>query len=76
MAIAIVNSISARQAVLADAVTSAAFATLLIAGSGLVAPMTGLPAGFVFWLGIALLPWRALALIGQGRRPPCKSIRR
>lgn len=66
MAIAIVNSISARQAVLADAAASGAMAALFIAASGLVAELTGLPAGFLFWVGIAFVPWvAALVLIGR-----------
>lgn len=66
MAIAIVNSISARQAVLADAAASGAMAALFIAASGPVAQLTGLPAGFLFWVGIAFLPWvAALVLIGR-----------
>ncbi|MEX2248798.1 MAG: hypothetical protein WD671_04135, partial [Parvibaculum sp.] len=66
MALAIVNSISARHAVLADAAASGAMAALFIAASGLVAQLTGLPAAFLFWLGIAFLPWvAALVLIGR-----------
>jgi hypothetical protein len=75
MALAIVNSISARNAVLADAAVSGAFAALLIAGSGLIAPLTGLPAGFVFWIGVALLPWTAaLALIGRAEPPAAGAV--
>ncbi|MEX1153807.1 hypothetical protein [Parvibaculum sp.] len=75
MALAIVNSISARHAVLADAAASAAYCALFIAASGLVAQLTGLPAGFVFWIGVALLPWAAaLALIGRAETPAAGAV--
>lgn len=75
MAIAIVNSISARHAVLADAAASGALAALFIAAAGPVATLTGLPAGFVFWIGVALLPWTvALALIGRAEPPAASAV--
>ncbi|WP_339834716.1 hypothetical protein [uncultured Parvibaculum sp.] len=75
MALAIVNSISARHAVLADAAASGAMAALFIAGSGIVAQMTGLPAGFLFWVGVAFLPWvAALALIGRAEPPAAGAV--
>ncbi|MBX3493077.1 MAG: hypothetical protein KF899_08960 [Parvibaculum sp.] len=75
MAIAIVNSISARQAVLADAAASGAMAALFVAASGLVAQLTGLPAGFLFWVGIAFLPWvAALVLIGRAEPPAAGAV--
>ena len=45
-----------RTTVLADGVTCAAMGVALIAGSGFVAGLTGLPAGLLFWAGAALLP--------------------
>lgn len=75
MALPIVNSISARHAVLADAAASGAMAALFIAGSGIVAQMTGLPAGFLFWVGVAFLPWvAALALIGRAEPPAAGAV--
>lgn len=75
MALAIVNSISARHAVLADAAASGAMAALFLAGSGIVAQLTGLPAGFLFWVGVAFLPWVvALVLIGRAEPPAAGAV--
>ena len=75
MALAIVNSISARHALLADAAASGAMAALFIAGSDIIAQMTGLPAGFLFWIGVAFLPWvAALALIGRAEPPAAGAV--
>ncbi len=75
MALAIVNSISARHAVLADAAASGAMAAFFIAGSGVVAQLTGLPRLLLFWVGIAFLPWvAALVLIGRAEPPAAGAV--
>ncbi|MBX3505255.1 MAG: hypothetical protein KF895_07215 [Parvibaculum sp.] len=64
---AIANSISLRHAVLADGVISGAMGVLLLAASGPLSGLLGLPAAFLFWVGIALLPWMA-ALVLTSRK--------
>ncbi|MBA4210899.1 MAG: hypothetical protein C0454_15350 [Parvibaculum sp.] len=66
---AIANSISLRHAVLADGVISGAMGVLLFAASGPLSGLLGLPAAFLFWVGIALLPWMAaLVLVARKER--------
>lgn len=66
---AIANSISLRHAVLADGVISGAMGVLLFAASGPLSGLLGLPAAFLFWVGLALLPWMAaLVLIARKER--------
>ena len=52
-----------RQALLADAVTSAACALLLIAAAGPLAGLLGLPAGLLRGAGIVLVPFVALLAV-------------
>lgn len=66
---AIANSISLRHAVLADGVISGAMGVLLFAASGPLSGLLGLPAAFLFWVGLALLPWMAaLVLVARKER--------
>ena len=66
---AIANSISLLHAVLADGVISGAMGVLLFAASGPLSGLLGLPAAFLFWVGIALLPWMAaLVLVARKER--------
>lgn len=46
-----------RQALLADATTSAAFGLLLLIGAGLLSPHLGLPEPLLRISGLLLLPW-------------------
>src|SRR3712207_943109 len=58
-----------RQALLADAVTSAACAVLLIAGAGFVEGLLGLPAALMRGAGVALVPFVAfVAWLGTRER--------
>ncbi|WP_309084077.1 hypothetical protein [Chelativorans sp.] len=49
-----------RKALLADAFVSGAAAALMIGGAGLLGPLLQLPAGLLFWAGVALVPFVAL----------------
>lgn len=69
MAIALTNTISLRQIVLADGGLSGVMAALLIAASNPLSGLLGLPAALLFWAGVSLLPWTA-ALLLLGRREP------
>lgn len=60
---AIANSISLRHAVLADGIISGAMGVLLFAASGPLSGLLRLPAAFLFWVGLALLPWMAALVI-------------
>lgn len=63
------NSISLRHVVLADGIISGAMGVLLFAASGPLSGLLGLPAAFLFWAGIALMPWMAaLVLIARKDR--------
>lgn len=57
-----------RNILLADAATGAAAAVLTIGASGLLAELLALPAGLIFWAGVALLPIVAF-LVVMARRP-------
>ncbi|HEX2554043.1 MAG TPA: hypothetical protein VHL98_10090 [Microvirga sp.] len=60
-----------RQALLADAVTTAACAALLIAGAGFLDDLLGLPAALLRGAGLVLLPFVALvAWLGTRTRLP------
>ncbi|MEP0709169.1 MAG: hypothetical protein ABJL17_05320 [Parvibaculum sp.] len=72
---AIANTISLRHAVLADGVISGAMGALLIAGSGPLSGLLGVPENFLFWVGVALLPWMAsLIVIGREERPSAGAV--
>lgn len=63
---AIASSVSVRQAVLADGVISGAMGALLIVAASPLSGLLGISAGFLFWVGVALMPWMlALLLIGR-----------
>jgi hypothetical protein len=47
---------SLRTVILVDAAACAVMGAVLVAASGFIAPLTGLPAGLVFYAGLALLP--------------------
>ena len=57
-----------RNVLLADAVISGGAAALMIAGAGLLSPLLELPAGLLFWAGLALVPFVAMLVI-VARRP-------
>ena len=60
-----------RQALLADAVTTAACATLLIGGAGILDDLLGLPAGLLRGAGLVLVPFVALVFwLGTRQRLP------
>ncbi|MGB6085090.1 hypothetical protein [Parvibaculum sp.] len=63
---AIASSVSVRHAVLADGVISGAMGALLIVAASPLSGLLGISAGFLFWVGVALMPWMlALLLIGR-----------
>ncbi len=51
-----------RRVLYLDAATSGAAAVLCIAGSPLLAPLTGLPQPLLFWAGVVLVPFVAVLL--------------
>ncbi len=60
-----------RQALLADAVTTAACAALLIGGAGILDDLLGLPAGLLRGAGLVLVPFVALvSWLGTRQRLP------
>lgn len=69
MAIALANALPLRHVVLVDGIVSGAMGALLIVASGPLSGLLGFPADFLFWVGVALLPWMA-ALVVLGRREP------
>jgi hypothetical protein len=56
-----------RQVLFVDAVVSGAAGLLMVAGAPFLAPLLGLPAGLLFYAGLALFPFVAL-LIAVARR--------
>lgn len=56
-----------RNVLLFDAVVSGAAGVLMVAGSGVIAPMTQLPTQLLVWCGLAMLPW-CVALVAMSRR--------
>lgn len=58
---------SLRRVLVLDAAMSGLSAVAFIAGAGLIASLTALPHGLVFWAGVVLVPWTAL-LGWQARR--------
>jgi hypothetical protein len=72
---AIANSVSLRQSVLGDGIMSGVFGVALIVGAAPLSPLLGIPAAFLFWLGVALLPWMAsLIVIGRQERPKSGAV--
>jgi hypothetical protein len=60
-----------RQALLADAVTTAACAALLLGGAGFLDGLLGLPAALLTGAGLVLVPFVALvAWLGTRARLP------
>lgn len=49
-----------RNVLALDAATCAGAALLMIAGGGILSPLLSIPAGLLFWAGIALVPFTAL----------------
>jgi hypothetical protein len=59
-----------RQALLADAVATAATGLLLAIGAGWLEPLLALPVPLARWAGLALLPWAAFVLrLGRSEEP-------
>lgn len=52
-----------RNAITLDAVVTGAAAILMMGGAGLLSPWLGLPAGLLFWAGLALVPFVALLVV-------------
>jgi len=72
---AIASSVSVRQAVLADGVISGAMGALLIVAASPLSGLLGISAGFLFWVGVALMPWMlALLLIGRKDQPGARAV--
>jgi hypothetical protein len=64
-----------RQALLADAVTSAACAALLVGGAGFLDDLLGLPAALLAGAGLVLVPFAGLvAWLGTRARPPRMAV--
>jgi hypothetical protein len=57
-----------RQALLSDAVTTAASALLMLAGGGWLAGLLGLPSALIYGAGLVLVPYAAL-VAALGLRP-------
>src|SRR5690606_9912424 len=71
---AIASTVSVRQVVLADGVISGAMGALLIVAAGPLSGLLGISAGFLFWVGVALMPWMlALLLIGRKDQPSARA---
>lgn len=67
---AIASTVSVRHAVLADGVISGAMGALLIVAAGPLSDLLGISAPFLFWVGVALMPWMVtLLLIGRKEQP-------
>lgn len=72
---AIASSVSVRHAVLADGVISGAMGALLIVAASPLSGLLGISAGFLFWVGVALMPWMlALLLIGRKDQPGARAV--
>jgi hypothetical protein len=56
-----------RQVLLVDAAVSGSAGLLMAAGAPFLSPLLGLPAGLLFWAGVALFPFVAL-LVAVARR--------
>jgi len=52
-----------RNTLRLDAVVSGGAALLLLGGAALLAPLTGLPAGLLFWSGVVLVPFVAALMV-------------
>lgn len=52
-----------RKVLYLDAATSGAAAVLCLAGAPLLAPLTGLPQGLLFWAGVLLVPFAAMLVV-------------
>jgi len=60
------NSQFLRNVLLADGAVSGTAGVVMVAGAGLLAPLTNLPTELLAYAGIALLPWM-VALIALAR---------
>lgn len=76
MALAVIaRTVSVRNAVLADGVISGAMGALLIVAAGPLSGLLGISAGFLFWVGVAFMPWMlALLLIGRKDQPSARTV--
>jgi len=63
-----------RNVLLADAVISGGAAALMIAGAGLLSPLLELPAGLLFWAGLALVPFVAMLAVIARRTQVAKLL--
>ncbi len=50
------NTPSLRRILLADAAAGLGAGLVVMLGAGFLAPLLGLPAGLLFWAGVALMP--------------------
>lgn len=66
MAIALSNALTLRNALYLDGMASGLMGTLMVAASGPLSELLGLPAAGLFWAGLAFIPWMmALVLLGR-----------
>jgi hypothetical protein len=56
-----------RKTLVLDAAVSGAAAVLMVAGAGLLAPLTGLPQPLLFWSGLVLVPFVAMLVLTARR---------
>jgi hypothetical protein len=68
------SGLSLRKILLIDAAMCLGMGLLLMAASGALSTLLGLPKSFIFWAGAALLPCAALMVLasrlGASRNPP------
>jgi hypothetical protein len=62
-----------RQVLFIDAAVSGSAGLLMAAGAPFLSPLLGLPAGLLFWAGVALFPFVAL-LVAVARRNEASRI--
>ena len=63
-----------RNALLIDFIGSGATTLLLMFGSHVLAPLLGLPADFLFWIGVNMVPFLALLLVAARREVLAKGV--
>jgi hypothetical protein len=59
-----------RQLLVADAVTCLVFGGLLVSGAGVLAPLLGIPAAWLFGAGVVLFPCAALMALAAKTLAP------
>lgn len=52
-----------RKVLIADAATSTAAGLVMIGGADFASPLLGLPAAFLFWAGVSLIPFITLLVM-------------